>query len=144
MISSAVAKTIRSKVFHRATPALALTRGFASSSGGYNHQHSETSYGKFAAVGMAATAAMAIGVQSKNTSCDAKPAIHADKFANTAMFPPIQPYEKGTLKVSDVHTIAYSVYGNPQGKPVLVVHGGPGSGTTPSKCLLIPNQIVSI
>jgi hypothetical protein len=32
-----------------------------------------------------------------------------DKFAGTAFFPEIPPYEKGTLKVSDIHTIAYSV-----------------------------------
>lgn len=57
----------------------------------------------------------------------------ADKFTGTAMFPPIKPYEKGMLKVSDIHTIAYSCYGNPKGKPVLFVHGGPGGGTDPGK-----------
>lgn len=46
-------------------------------------------------------------------------------------YPPIKPYETGMLAVSDLHSIAYSVYGNPKGKPVLVVHGGPGGGTTP-------------
>jgi proline iminopeptidase len=35
------------------------------------------------------------------------------------------------MKVSDLHTIAYWTYGNPNGKPVLFVHGGPGAGTTP-------------
>lgn len=33
------------------------------------------------------------------------------------------------LKVSDLHTISYKIYGNPKGKPVLCVHGGPGAGT---------------
>ena len=39
--------------------------------------------------------------------------------------------DKGMLEVSKIHTIAYFTYGNKQGKPVLVVHGGPGGGTTP-------------
>jgi proline iminopeptidase len=35
------------------------------------------------------------------------------------------------LKVSDLHTIYYEVYGNPNGKPVIYVHGGPGGGLSP-------------
>lgn len=54
-----------------------------------------------------------------------------DAFAGTSAYPAIEPYQKGMLMVSDIHTIAYSVYGNPKGKPVLVVHGGPGGGTHP-------------
>lgn len=38
-----------------------------------------------------------------------------DDLAATAMFPPITAYEVGSLKVSDIHTIAYSLYGNPKG-----------------------------
>jgi hypothetical protein len=49
-----------------------------------------------------------------------------DKFAGTAFYPMIEPFKKGMLRVSDLHTIAYSQYGNPNGKAVLVVHGGPG------------------
>lgn len=41
----------------------------------------------------------------------------ADKFDGTDMYPPISHYFKGMLKVSDVHSIAYSLYGNPNGKP---------------------------
>lgn len=63
----------------------------------------------------------------------AEAAESADKFANSGMYPIIQPYEKGMLKVSELHTIAYSCYGYPKGKPVLFVHGGPGGGTDPSK-----------
>ena len=54
-----------------------------------------------------------------------------DKFVGTAFYPPIRPIQEGNLKVSDLHTIAYSIYGNPNGKPVLFVHGGPGGGTDP-------------
>ncbi len=44
------------------------------------------------------------------------------------LYPPIEPYETGRLKVSDIHEISYELCGNPNGKPVLVVHGGPGGG----------------
>jgi hypothetical protein len=47
-------------------------------------------------------------------------------------YPQSEPYFKKLLKVSDIHSVYYAVYGNPEGKPVLFVHGGPGGGTTPS------------
>src|SRR5438045_3543218 len=40
----------------------------------------------------------------------------------------LSPYRKGYLKVSDLHEIYYEVCGNPNGKPVLFLHGGPGNG----------------
>lgn len=47
------------------------------------------------------------------------------------LYPPIQPYKEGTLKVSDLHTIHFEESGNLQGKPVVVLHGGPGGGCPP-------------
>ena len=44
------------------------------------------------------------------------------------MYPPIQPFKTHKLKVSSIHTISFKEYGNPNGKPALVVHGGPGGG----------------
>ena len=55
-----------------------------------------------------------------------------DQYKNTALYPPIRALKEYTMKVSNIHTIAYSTYGNPQGKPVLYIHGGPGGGTHPS------------
>ncbi len=46
-----------------------------------------------------------------------------------ALFPPIEPYRTGHLKVSPVHEIYFEESGNPQGKPAVFLHGGPGSGT---------------
>jgi proline iminopeptidase len=43
-------------------------------------------------------------------------------------FPEIEPYNTGFLKVSDLHTIYFEEAGNPHGKPVIFVHGGPGGG----------------
>lgn len=43
-------------------------------------------------------------------------------------YPPIEPYEHGMLDVGDGNAVYWEVCGNPDGKPALVVHGGPGSG----------------
>lgn len=48
-----------------------------------------------------------------------------------ALYPPIEPYETGMLPVSDLHTLYYEVSGNPEGRPVVFLHGGPGGGTSP-------------
>lgn len=47
------------------------------------------------------------------------------------MFPPIEPYRSGRLAVDDVHTLYWEECGNPNGVPVLFLHGGPGSGLSP-------------
>ena len=49
------------------------------------------------------------------------------KYKNV-LFPPIEPYKTGRLKVSDIHELYYEEVGNPQGKPVVFLHGGPGGG----------------
>lgn len=138
MFASNLSQTVvRSKVLRRAAPMaqLSLIRANSYKS---NYQGSEQSQyaRKFMTAG-AALAASTIAAASlvPESSCDAKP---VDKFAKTAFFPKIEPYEKGLLKVSDIHSIAYFVYGNPKGKPVLVVHGGPGGGTTPGKTTPVP------
>ncbi|MCA9635113.1 MAG: prolyl aminopeptidase [Myxococcales bacterium] len=47
------------------------------------------------------------------------------------LYPEIEPYETGHLQVSKLHTIYYELSGNPEGKPVVFLHGGPGGGTSP-------------
>ena len=44
------------------------------------------------------------------------------------LFPKIKPYRHGYLEVGDGHKLYYELCGNPKGKPVLFVHGGPGAG----------------
>ncbi len=56
----------------------------------------------------------------------------SDEYGDTDFYPKIKAFKTVFLKVSDIHTIAYFLYGNPKGKPVLVVHGGPGGGTVPT------------
>jgi proline iminopeptidase len=43
-------------------------------------------------------------------------------------YPPIEPYDHGMLDVGDGNLVYWEACGNPNGKPALVVHGGPGSG----------------
>jgi proline iminopeptidase len=47
------------------------------------------------------------------------------------LFPTCKPYETGYLQVSELHSIYYALCGNPEGKPVFVLHGGPGFGCYP-------------
>lgn len=44
------------------------------------------------------------------------------------LYPPIEPYDSGLLPLDDIHTMYWEVCGNPQGVPVLFLHGGPGGG----------------
>ncbi len=47
------------------------------------------------------------------------------------LYPEIEPYDHGMLDVGDGHHVYWEVCGNPDGKPAVVLHGGPGSGCTP-------------
>ena len=47
---------------------------------------------------------------------------------NSVLYAKIKPYRHGFLDVGDGHSLYYELCGNPKGKPVLFVHGGPGAG----------------
>ena len=47
------------------------------------------------------------------------------------LHPEIDCYDSGTLKVDGRHTLYYEQCGNPKGKPVVLLHGGPGAGCSP-------------
>ncbi|MEM8607760.1 MAG: prolyl aminopeptidase [Myxococcota bacterium] len=47
------------------------------------------------------------------------------------LFPDIEPYDHGYLRVDDRHSVYYEQCGNPDGKPAIFVHGGPGGGSNP-------------
>jgi proline iminopeptidase len=48
-----------------------------------------------------------------------------------SLYPEIVPYRTGRLKVSGIHELYYEECGSPSGKPVVMLHGGPGGGITP-------------
>ncbi|GAB3743130.1 prolyl aminopeptidase [Amycolatopsis oliviviridis] len=46
----------------------------------------------------------------------------------TRLYPEIEPYDHGMLDVGDGHLVYWEVCGNPDGKPAVTLHGGPGTG----------------
>ena len=51
---------------------------------------------------------------------------------DTILYPPIEPFNEFKLKVSNLHTLHIQECGNPQGIPVIFLHGGPGGGIWPN------------
>ena len=51
-------------------------------------------------------------------------------MANEHFYPEIEPYASGMMPVDDIHTIYWEECGNPDGEPILFIHGGPGAGAT--------------
>ena len=49
------------------------------------------------------------------------------------LFPDIKPYMDDLLPVSALHSIYFEQSGNPEGQPVVFLHGGPGSGCNPGQ-----------
>lgn len=59
----------------------------------------------------------------------------------SSAYPPIKPYATEFLEVGDGHTLYVEQVGNPQGLPVLFLHGGPGGGISPKhRQLFNPEQ----
>lgn len=48
------------------------------------------------------------------------------------LYPPIEPYDRGMLEVGDGNLVYWEACGNPDGKPAVMVHGGPGQGCSPN------------
>ena len=56
------------------------------------------------------------------------------------MYPDIEPYDSGHMATGGKHRIYYEQCGNPAGIPVVVLHGGPGGGTSPNlRCYFNPD-----
>jgi proline iminopeptidase len=49
----------------------------------------------------------------------------------SGLYPEIEPYDSGRLRVSGLHELYYEQIGNPEGKPAIFLHGGPGGGVEP-------------
>ena len=60
------------------------------------------------------------------------------------LYPPLRPYSTGRLGVSEVHELYYEQSGNPKGKPVVFLHGGPGGGTDPRMRRFFDPQVYRI
>ncbi len=51
----------------------------------------------------------------------------------TWLYPQIDSYNSGRLRVSDLHELYYEESGHPKGKPAVFLHGGPGGGSEPKQ-----------
>jgi proline iminopeptidase len=54
-----------------------------------------------------------------------------DSFSASPLFPPLLPTRSGMLAVDGLHTLYWEECGNPDGIPVIFLHGGPGGGLSP-------------
>lgn len=76
---------------------------------------------------------------SKKTSKTYTSSVHPRPLKDP--YPAIEPYSQGFLQVDDIHTLYWEQSGNPDGVPILFVHGGPGGGTSPHhRCFFDPNH----
>lgn len=61
-----------------------------------------------------------------------------------SLYPEIEPYHTGMLDTQDGHQIYWELCGNPEGAPVVFLHGGPGGGCSPSHRRLFDPQKYNI
>lgn len=52
--------------------------------------------------------------------------------ASAFLYPPVEPYDRRMLDVGEGHRLYVEQSGHPQGRPVVVFHGGPGGGSSPA------------
>jgi proline iminopeptidase len=51
--------------------------------------------------------------------------------SHAGLYPPIEPFRSGLLDTGDGHQVYWELCGNPQGRPAVFLHGGPGGGCNP-------------
>jgi proline iminopeptidase len=62
-------------------------------------------------------------------------------MANEYFYPPVEPYTSGIMKVAEPHELYWEQCGNPQGEPVIFLHGGPGAGCSEhDRCFFDPEK----
>ena len=54
------------------------------------------------------------------------------RMSEDCLFPPIEPFKHGNIEAGK-HCIYFELCGNPTGKPVVILHGGPGAGCSPKQ-----------
>ena len=62
-------------------------------------------------------------------------------MANEYFYPPVEPYTTGIMKVAEPHELYWEQCGNPQGEPIIFMHGGPGAGCSEQdRCFFDPEK----
>ena len=67
-------------------------------------------------------------VKTRETTKPGADQADARSMPRRELYPPVEPYRHGYLRVSDIHELYYEECGNPAGKPAIFLHGGPGAG----------------
>jgi proline iminopeptidase len=96
--------------------------------------HPRTVAPLFVSLVMFAACAAAVLVAPVAVSAAAPMRAPADGTAaadEITLWPEIEPFKAAYLRVSDLHEIYYELCGNPRGRPVFVLHGGPGASSIP-------------
>ena len=73
-----------------------------------------------------------VGRHARSHSWHTQLALANKNEAQRRLYPEIESCRHGRLKVSEIHEIYFEECGNPNGKPVVFLHGGPGTGATPT------------
>jgi proline iminopeptidase len=68
----------------------------------------------------------------RTPSVPAAPRHRSASKAAGALYPPARPYHRAYLRVSELHELHYEECGNPDGKPAVFLHGGPGGAIDPA------------
>lgn len=92
--------------------AIHRVREFSMYRGAFNAESNSRNVAGFALVTAAGLATMSLAAQAAHAEAVTD---SEDKFKHTKLYPPIEAHYKGMLRVSDIHSIAYSEYGNPNG-----------------------------
>jgi proline iminopeptidase len=66
---------------------------------------------------------------AKSMTVKARGAQLSHRDTRRELYPALEPFRHGYLRVSDVHELYYEECGNPAGKPAVFLHGGPGAGS---------------
>ena len=127
-----------------AVAALGESASKTSSSGGGESAGRGSRWGKGkGATQLLAAAGIAISATSlAATHGHAHAEASEGQVKDSSFYPPIEPFAKEFIKVDDRHTLYYHCYGNPKGKPVLFVHGGPGGGTDPTMARFFDPKVI--
>lgn len=63
-------------------------------------------------------------------------------YSHHPLYPEIQPHQQGFLSLDMTHTMYWEESGNPNGVPVVFLHGGPGAGSSPAHRRFLIHHII--
>jgi proline iminopeptidase len=68
----------------------------------------------------------------------------AELLSHRTLYPAIEPHRFGHVDVGDGHRLYWEQCGNPDGKPAVFLHGGPGAGCSPDHRRLFDPSLYNV